>query len=117
MTLSFMIKKKYLAEKVAEQEATGTFHERREYKQFWRARIGSVDRWKLKSLSRSGRENDDAIFQYGRYAFAADIINIEINNTPEAYTTVAGKVCYDITCKFPVDELEGLSTFVEQKNG
>jgi len=44
MTLSFMIKKKYLAEKVAEQEETGTFHERRAYTKFWRARIGSVDR-------------------------------------------------------------------------
>ena len=113
MTLSFMIKKKYLVEKVAEQEETGAFHERREYKRFWRTRIGSIDRWKQKSSLRSGRDNDDAVFLCGRHIFAADIINIEINDTPEAYTTVAGQLCYDITCKFLADELEGLSMFLE----
>lgn len=48
MTLSFLIKKKYLAQKVAEQQATGVFFERRAYTKFWRARIGSASAWRLK---------------------------------------------------------------------
>ena len=42
MTLSIMIRKKYLAEKVAEQQETGVFYERRAYSKFWRVRIGSL---------------------------------------------------------------------------
>ena len=112
MTLSFVIKKKYLAEKVAEQEETGTFHERRAYKHFWRTRIGSVDRWKLKSSYKFGRLNDEAVFLCGRYAFEADILNITIDETPDAYTVVAGQICYDIECKFLQEELEALSMFL-----
>lgn len=113
MSLSLMIKKKYLAEKVAEQEATGTFHERREYKRFWRTRIGSVSRWKLRSALKWGRLHDEAVFLCGRHAFSANILNIKIIETPEAYTVVAGKICYDIECKFTQEELEGLSIFLD----
>lgn len=73
MTLSLMIKRKYLAEKLAEQEETGTFHERREYKSFWRNRIGATNAWK---------NNGGAVFLCGRYAFMADILNITIDETP-----------------------------------
>lgn len=45
MTLSSMIKRKYLAEKVIEQTKTGSFHERRAYPPFWRKRIGSTHAW------------------------------------------------------------------------
>lgn len=114
MTLLFMIKKKYLAEKVAEQASTGTFHERREYKPFWRARIGSTARWKLKSSMKIGRNNDDAVFLCGRYAFHADILKITIEETPSGIEDVVkGKLCYDIECKFLSEELEGLSVFCQ----
>lgn len=96
-----MIKKRYLAEKVAEQEATGTFHERREYKPFWRKRIGSVNQL----------AGGNAVFLCGRHAFTADILNITIGETPDEYADVAGKICYNIECKFLQGELEGLSTF------
>ena len=91
MTLSLMIKKKYLREKVREQEHTGSFHERREYKRFWRSRIGSTSAWRL---------GGDAVFLCGRHSFAAGVRNIKIADTPDAYTVVAGQVCYDIECKF-----------------
>ena len=103
MTLSFIIQKRYLAEKVAEQEATGTFHERREYKPFWRTRIGGTYKW---------RHGGDAVFLCGRYKFAANIRNITIEETPEEYAQVAGKVCYNIECKFRQEEMEDLSTFL-----
>ena len=103
MVLSFMIKKRYLIEKVAEQEETGTFHERRDYKQFWRKRIGSTHRWHL---------GGDAVFICGRHAFTADILNITIEETPDEYVDVAGKMCYNIECKFLQEELEGLSMFL-----
>lgn len=105
MTLSLMIRKKYLVEKVAEQEATGTFHERREYKRFWRARIGSVHKW--------GHFFTHATFLCGSHAFSANILNIKIIKTPEAYTVVAGKICYDIECKFIQEDLERLSIFLD----
>ena len=108
-----MIKKRYLAEKVAEQEATGTFHERREYKPFWRKRIGSVDRWKLKSSYKSGRLNDEAVFLCGSYTFMADILNITLDETPAGIEEVVpGDICYNIECKFLQEELEGLWTFL-----
>ena len=104
MTLSFMIKKKYLAEKVIEQEATGTFHERREYKPFWRIRIGSTHAWHL---------GGDAVFLCGRYAFVADIRNIVIDETPTGIEDVVGRaLCYNIECKFLPEEFEELKTFL-----
>ena len=104
MTLSFMIKKKYLAEKVTEQEATGTFHERREYKPFWRKRMES-----LNGVLR-GR---DAMFLCGRHAFYADIKNITIDETPQGIEDVVGEVlCYNIECKFLPEEFEELKTFL-----
>ena len=104
MTLSFMIRKKYLVEKVAEQEATGTFHERREYKPFWRTRIGSVHAW-------GGR--DEAVFLCGRYSFIADILNITLDETPAGIEEVVpGDLCYNIECKFLQEELDGLAIFL-----
>lgn len=103
MTLSFMIKKKYLAEKVAEQEKTDTFHVRREYKPFWRVRIGSTHAWHV---------GGTAVFLCGRYAFYADILKIIIEETPSGIVgVVPGKLCYNIECKFLSEELEGLSVF------
>jgi hypothetical protein len=108
-----MIKKRYLAEKVAEQEETGTFHERREYKPFWRKRIGSVDRWKLKSSYKFGRLNDEAVFLCGSYTFRADILNITLDETPAGIEEVVpGDLCYNIECKFLQEELEGLAIFL-----
>jgi hypothetical protein len=104
MTLSFMIKKKYLAQKIEEQEETGIFHERRAYKPFWRTRIGSTHAWHL---------GGDAVFLCGRYAFMADIRNITIGETPPGIEDVVdGSLCYNIECKFLSSELEGLSTFL-----
>lgn len=103
MTLSFMIKKKYLEEKVAEQKATGTFHERREYKQFWRSRIGSTHQWHL---------GGDAVFLCGRHAFGADILNIKIEKTQDKYVSVAGTICYVIECKFEECEIDKLRVFL-----
>ena len=104
MTLSLMIKKHYLVEKVAEQEATGTFHERREYKTFWRTRIGSVHTWGI---------GDTAAFLCGRYAFTADILKITLDETPPGIEEVVpGDLCYNIECKFLQYELERLSSFL-----
>ena len=106
MTLSLMIKKKFLAEKVAEQEATGTFHERREYKTFWRTRIGSVHTWGIGDL---------AVFLCGRHAFTADILNITLDETPSGIAEVVpSDLCYNIECKFLQEELEGLSIFLSE---
>lgn len=105
MTLSLMIKKKYLREKVEEQEKTGSFHERREYKRFWRTRIGSTTAWK---------DGGDAVFICGRHAFKAAVSWITIDYTPEAYTAVAGKVCYVIQCKIMREELTKLKEFVDE---
>lgn len=116
MTLSFLIKRKYLAQKVEEQIATGVFHERREFKSFWRKRIGSVERWKLKSSLKFGRDNDDAVFLCGRYAYYADILNIRIDETPSGIEDVVpGKLCYTLECKFPSEELEMLSAFLSEE--
>ena len=113
MTRSFMSKKKYLAEKVAEQEETGTFHERRAYTKFWRRRIGSVDRWKLKSSYKFGRLNDEAVFVCGRYSFIAYILNITLDETPAGIAEVVlSDLCYNIECKFLPCELEGLEIFL-----
>ena len=104
MTLSFMIMKKYLLEKVAEQEATGTFHERREYKPFWRTRIGSVHAW---------GDGDEAVFLCGRRAFMADILNITLDETPPGIKEVVpSDLCYNIECKFFPEELDGLAIFL-----
>lgn len=106
MTLAFMIKKKYLVEKVTEQEKTGTFHERREYKQFWRKRIGSTHQWHL---------GGDSVFLCGRISFIADVLNITIEKTrPNIEDVVKSKVCYNIECRFPSEELEGLSIFLSE---
>jgi len=105
MTLSLPIKKKYLAEKVEEQERTGSFHERREYKRFWRRRIGSTAAW---------RSGGDAVFLCGRHVFMANVVNIGITTTPEEYRVVAGNVCYDIECRFLTEEMEGLSLFIDE---
>jgi len=114
MTLSFMIKKRYLAEKVAEQEADGTFHERREYKPFWRKRIGSVDRWKLKSSMKIGRNNDKAIFLCGTHTFMAYIVNITIDEPLHGIEdVVSSALCYNIECRFDPDELPVLYAFLE----
>ena len=106
MTLSFMIKKKYLAQKVKEQEEIGTFHERREYKPFWRTRIGSAHTWGI---------GDTAVFLCGRYAFMADILNITLDDTPAGIEDVVpSDLCYNIECRFLQEELEGLSIFLSE---
>ena len=115
MTLSFMIRKKYLKEKVQEQIATSTFHERRAYKPFWRSRIRSVGTWG----PRKGNGKSSAVFLCGRYAYYADILNIRLEETPSDIPgigdVVLGKLCYNIECKFFSEELEGLSIFLEDK--
>ena len=114
MTLSFMIQKRYLAEKVAEQEETGTFHERRAYTKFWRSRIGSVSRWTLESPLKSGGLFYDAVFLCGRYSFIADVLNITLDETPAGIEEVVpSDLCYNIECKFLQGELEGLATFLQ----
>lgn len=89
MTLSPMIKKKYLAEKVAEQQKTGAFTERRAYNKFWRVRIGSPAAW-----NSGGR----AMFLCGRDVFPAVVRRITTEPTPHqvwcrvvrAYNTLEG---------------------------
>ena len=103
MTLSFMIKKKYLEEKLSEQENTRTFHERREYKRFWRKRIGSTHQWHL---------GGDAVFLCGRQVFRADVLNVKIEKTQDKYVSVAGTTCYNIECKFKECEIDKLSVFL-----
>ncbi len=115
MTLSFMIKKCYLAEKIKEQDSTGTFHERRAYTKFWRTRIGSVSRWTLNSSLKSGGLFADAVFVCGRYAFYADIMNITLDETPPGIEEVVpSDLCYNIECKFLQEELEGLAMFLSE---
>lgn len=115
MTLSFMIKKVYLTQKVAEQEETGTFHERRAYSKFWRSRIGSVSRWALESSLKSGGLFHDAVFLCGRYSFTADILNVTLDRTPQNIDDVVpSDLCYNIKCKFLQEELEGLATFLNE---
>ena len=92
MTLSFMIKKRYLAAKVAEQQQSGVFHERRAYTRFWRKRIGAVSSW-----NRGGR----AVFLCGRDAFRATVRRITIEPTPAGIEdAVVTKLCYRIECQF-----------------
>ena len=92
MTLSFPIKKHYLAEKVAEQRKTGVFHERRAYTRFWRKRIGAVSSW-----NRGGK----AVFLCGRDAFRATIRRITIEPTPAGIEdAVSTEICYRIECQF-----------------
>lgn len=106
MTLCFLIRKKYLAEKVIEQEATGTFHERRAYKPFWRSRIGAPGVWK-------NRGKAHAVFLCGRYAFCADVLEIALDKTPPGIEdVVGGSLCYNIECKFLPEEFEELKTFL-----
>ena len=92
MTLSFPIKKRYLAEKVAEQCETGVFHERRAYTRFWRKRIGAVSSW-----NRGGK----AVFLCGRDVFRATVRRIIIEPTPAGIEDVVqSKLCYQIECQF-----------------
>ena len=115
MTLSFLIKKVHLAEKAKEQEATGTFHERRAYTKFWRTRIGSVSRWTLNSSLKSGGLFYDAVFLCGRYSFIADILKITLDHTPEGIEEVVpSDLCYNIECKFLQEEIEGRSMFLSE---
>ena len=101
-----MIKRRYLAQKLEEQDETGTFHERRAYKPFWRTRIGSTYKW---------RHGGDAVFLCGKYAFHADIINITLDQTPPGIgDVVGGSLCYNVECKFRQSELEGLSLFLAE---
>ena len=92
MTLSFPIKKRYLAEKVAEQQQSGVFHERRAYTKFWRKRIGGTHQWRL---------GGKAVFLCGRDAFRATVRRIIIEPTPAGIEDVVqSKLCYCIECQF-----------------
>ena len=92
MTLSPMIKKKYLAEKVAEQQKTGAFTERRAYNKFWRVRIGSPAAW-----NSGGR----AMFLCGRDVFPAVVRRITTEPTPAGIEdVVTSELCYNIECEF-----------------
>ena len=92
MTLSFPIKKRYLAEKVKEQQETGVFHERRAYTKFWRKRIGSPTAWQ-----RGGK----AVFLCGRDTFRATVRRITIEPTPAGIEDVIStEICYSIECQF-----------------
>ncbi len=104
MTLSFMIKKKYLEEKVREQERTGTFIERRAYKSFWRSRIGSIYQYGI----RGALHRDDVVFLCGRRAWRAKILGISIERAPAEVEVFIGKICYAIECQFDTDTLEWL---------
>ena len=107
MTLSFLIKEKYLDEKLIEQEKTGTFHERRSCSKFWRKRIGSVHAW---------GQGDDAVFLCGRHAFRADIISVTVGSTPSDITDVVdGEYCYVIECKFKECEIDEMSVFLSDE--
>ncbi len=104
MTLSFMIKKKYLEEKVRAQEKSGKFKERRAYTPFWRSRIGSVHQYG----TRGAFHRNDAVFICGHHVWRADILGIEIEETPSEVIGLVGKMCYAIECRFDTDELEWL---------
>lgn len=107
MTLSLMIKKKYIIEKLIEQAQNGTFYERREYNPFWRKRIGATSQW---SHARPGA----AVFLCGKYAFWADVRRITIEKTPPTIKdVVTSSVCYSIECKFSKKEFAAVSLFVE----
>ena len=100
MTLCFMIKTKYLEEKVREQEKIGKFYERRAYKRFWRYRIGSTHSWSL---------GGNAVFLCGRNAWHADILNVVTEKTPnEIKDIVKTKACYVVECKFTEEEFKRL---------
>lgn len=106
MTLCFLIKKRYLQEKLEEQQRTGEFIERREYKPFWRSRIGSPLSW-------SNLRGAKAVFLCGRYAFYADVLGISIDSTPLGIEdVVTSSLCYNIKCRFSREELKELETFV-----
>lgn len=105
MTLCFMIKKQYLRKKLGKQQRTGEFIERRTYKPYWRARIGSPLSWsKLRKSS--------AVFLCGRYAFYADVIDISLDSTLEGLDDVVATLCYNIKCRFSPEELKELETFL-----
>lgn len=94
-----MIKRKDLAEKVEEQIATGTFHERRADKPFWRSRIGSVHKW--------GHFFTRAVFLCGQDVFYADILGITLDPTPQGIADVVeSPTCYNIECKFSPKDIE-----------
>lgn len=107
MTLCFLIKKRYLQEKLEEQQRTGSFIERREYKPYWRVRIGSTGVW---SMLRRAR----AVFLCGQNAFDADVLKVELERTiPGIGDVVKTNVCYNIMCRFPPEELKALETFYQ----
>ena len=106
MTISFMIKKKYLKEKVRAQEEVGTFYERRAYKPFWRSRIGSMSKWS------SGHR--EAVFLCGRQAYKAEVLKIEIEETPAEVTHLVGELCYVIECKFHEWDLKMLKLATDE---
>ena len=102
MTLCLMIKKKYLIEKLEEQQRTGSFIERRAYKKYWRSRIGSTGVW-------SKLRKSKAVFLCGRHAFDADVRKISIKSTPTRLLAVLRRsTCYNITCKFTPEAIEEL---------
>jgi hypothetical protein len=103
MTLSLMIMKKHLKAKVAEQEQSGTFIERRAYKPFWRKRIGSPQAW---------RDNGKAVFLCGSYAFDADVVGVSIAKTPPGIEEVPEDRCYEIECKFGLAARKKLTAFL-----
>ena len=107
MTLSFMIKKHYLAAKVKEQQETGVFHERRAYIRFWRKRIGSMSAW-----NRGG----EAVFLCGRDAFRATVRHITIEATPAGIEdAVPSELCYCVECQFePFEEMGFVKAWLER---
>ena len=106
MTLSFLIKKVHLADKLKEQERTDTFHERRAYKPFWRSRIRSINAW---------GPGDYATFLCGSFSFSAGIVKISVEKTPQGIDDVVpSDLCYNIECKFLQEELERLSIFLSE---
>ena len=109
MTLSFMIKRKYLMQKVAEQTDTGSFHERRAYTPFWRKRIKSPWMWYF---------GGEAVFLCGRGAYRAVVLDVTITRTPAGLEDViTTPVCYDIECRFGSEEVQILSEFLAEKEG
>ena len=102
MTLCLMIKKKYLIEKLEEQQRTGSFIERRAYNKYWRSRIGYTGVW-------SKLRKSKAVFLCGRNVFGADVLKVELLKTAYGIgDVVTTDVCYDIQCKFTPEAIEEL---------
>lgn len=102
MTLCLMIKKKYIIEKLEEQQRTGSFIERRAYKKYWRSRIGSTGVW-------SKLRKSKAVFLCGRNVFGAEVLKVELAKTNTGIDgVVTTEVCYAIQCKFTPEAIEEL---------